>query len=182
MAACLRPAVSGAPRNALRKVIALHGVGLLAGALVMGLVLAVIGSALGSVGLRSVATVVVGLSVVVAVLQVAGLRVPQSPWQVPDYWRRTLDPGVLPIAYGAILGTGIFTAVVVGAFWVFVALTLLFAPSIALLGWIAYAMGRVVGFAVVLQTEPLERIFISAGQRRTLVLATAMFAAIVVAL
>jgi hypothetical protein len=181
MAASLRPAVSGATPRSLRRVTALHGVGLLFGALFMALVLAFLGSAVTAGGLRITLKVLVAGAVLLAFLQVAGVRVPQSPWQVPDYWRRTLDADVLPVAYGAILGLGIFTAVVVGAFWVFVAATLLYPAPIALLAWAAYAVGRTAGFGLVIQTQPLERIFLTAFQRKALIIATAILAAVVVA-
>ena len=60
--------------------------------------------------------------------------IPQSSWQVPEYWRRAVDADVLPVAYGAILGFGVFTAVVVGAFWVFVAVTLIYPAPVAAAG------------------------------------------------
>ena len=46
MAASLRPAVRGATGKHLRGVLALHGAGLIVGALLMALVLALLGSAL----------------------------------------------------------------------------------------------------------------------------------------
>ncbi len=85
------------------------------------------------------------------------------------------------MAYGAILGAGVFTAVVVGAFWVFMAATLLCTAPLALIGWSAYAAGRLIGFWLALQMRrPLERIFLTAFQRRGLIIATTMLAALVV--
>jgi hypothetical protein len=183
MAASLQPAVSGATPRSLRRVTTLHGAGLLAGAIVMSLTLTLAGSLVIAAGLRIILLVPVGAALALAVLQSAGLRIPQSRWQVPDYWRRTLDAGTLPVAYGAILGVGVFTAVVVGAFWVFVAVTLLCTTPVALIGWSAYAAGRMIGFRLALQMQqmqrPLERIFLTAFQRRALIIATTMLAALV---
>jgi hypothetical protein len=180
MAASLRPAVRGATPKALRRVTAMHGTGLLFGALFAALVLLVAGSALSAVGLRPAVEGMVVIALTLAIAQCLGLRVPQSRWQVPEYWRRTFDLDVLPLAYGALLGVGIFTAVVVGAFWVFMATTLLGSPLIAMLGWAAYAFGRGLGFRVVLQIEPLERIFLNARQRHLLIVTTALLACLVV--
>lgn len=181
MAASLQPAVSGATPRSIRRVTALHGGGLFAGAAVMSLALALTGSLLTAAGLRFVLFIPVGAALALAVLQSAGLGIPQSRWQVPEYWRRTLDAGMLPVAYGVILGGGVFTAVVVGAFWVFVAVTLLCAAPLALIGWSAYAAGRLIGFRLALQRRrPLERIFLTAFQRKVLIIATTMLAAMVV--
>jgi hypothetical protein len=147
----------------------------------MSLALALAGSLVTAAGLRFVLWVPVGVALALAVLQSAGLGIPQSSWQVPEYWRRTLDAGTLPVAYGAILGAGVFTAVVVGAFWVFMAVTLLCTAPLALIGWSAYAAGRLIGFRLALQMHrPLERIFLTAFQRRGLIIATTMLAALVV--
>ncbi len=179
MAASLRPAVSGASARHLRRVTSLHGAGLIVGAIVMSLVLALLGSFVIAVGSRSILLVRVGVAIALAVLQSAGFGLPQSRWQVPEYWRRTLDAGTLPVAYGAILGLGVFTAVVVGAFWVFVAITLRYPAPLALIGWSSYALGRMTGFRLALQVQPLERMFLTASQRRVLIISTTILAAIV---
>jgi hypothetical protein len=180
MASSLQPAVSGATPKSLRRVTARHGGGLLAGAVVMSLMLALVGSLAIAAGLRSIFVLLVSIALALAVLQSFGLRIPQSRWQVPEYWRRTLDAGTLPVAYGAILGFGVFTAVVVGAFWVFVAATLLYTAPVALIGWTAYAFGRMIGFRLALQVQPLERILLTAFQRRAVIIATTMLATLVV--
>ena len=182
MAAALRPgspAVSGAAQRSLRRVTVLHGVGLLAGAVIMSLTLALLGSLATAAGLHSVLLIPVGIALALAVLQSIGVRIPESSWQVPEYWRRMLDAGTLPVAYGAILGLGIFTAVVAGAFWVFVALTLRYPAVVALAGWSAYAFGRLAGFRLALQIRrPLEQIFLTPLQRRAVIIATTMLAAL----
>jgi hypothetical protein len=108
------------------------------------------------------------------------MPLPQSRWQVPEYWRRMLDADVLPVAYGAILGFGAFTSVVVGAFWVFLAATTLHTASVALIGWLAYAAGRISGFFFGLRHQPVERIFLTAHRRRALVIATTALAIVAV--
>lgn len=179
MAASLRPAVRGATGKHLRGVLALHGAGLIVGALLMALVLALLGSALTATRLMWIPIVLAGTALALAALQIAGFGLPQSRWQVPEYWRRTLDAGMLPVAYGAILGLGIFTAVTVAAFWVFLVITLRFPAPVALAGWAAYAIGRLIGFGLALQVRPLERIFLTHVQEKVLVIATAIFAALV---
>jgi hypothetical protein len=183
MAAALRPgpaAVSGPGQHPVRRVTLLHGTGLVCGALVMGLLLALVRAAVVGAGLRSLLVVPAGVALVLAVAQCAGLPAPQSSWQVPEYWRRAVDAGILPVAYGAILGFGVFTAVVVAAFWVFAAATLLFPAPVALLGWLAYASGRVAGFSVALRLRELERVLLTTRERAGLVVGSTLLAALVV--
>lgn len=180
MAGSLRPAVSGATQKSSRRVVATHGAGLLAGALFMALALAFVGSVLSSAGMRLGLVIILAITVVLALGQNGGVALPQSSWQVPEYWRRTLDPDVLPVAYGAILGFGIFTAVVVGAFWVFVAATLLQSLPLALAGWLAYASGRIVSFRFAIQAGPPERMFITRRQRKLIIAATTVVAMLAV--
>ncbi|HEY2578713.1 MAG TPA: hypothetical protein VGI74_20610 [Streptosporangiaceae bacterium] len=183
MAAALRPgspAVSGERPNPARRVIALHGAGLLAGAGIMGLLLVLVRALMVGAGLRFALIVPAGLALAIALLQCAGLPVPQSSWQVPEYWRRAIDADILPVAYGAILGFGVFTAVVVGAFWVFLAATFLYPAPVALAGWLAYACGRAAGFCLALPVRRLERVFLTARKRRGLILSTTLLAALVV--
>lgn len=183
MAAALRPAsptVSGAAARSAHRVTVLHATGLACGALLMGLLLALARALMIGAGLRPLLVIPAGLALLVAVLQWAGVPVPQSSWQVPEYWRRSIDAGLLPVAYGAILGFGVFTAVVVGAFWVFVAASFLFSPPVVLTGWLAYACGRAAGFSFALRLRQLERIFLSARTRMGLVIGSTMIAALVV--
>jgi hypothetical protein len=183
MVAALRPgqpAVSGACPTSVHRVTVRHAAGLLSGALVMGLLLALLRALVLGAGLQALLVVPVGIALVLALLQCAGLPVPQSSWQVPEYWRRAVDAGILPVAYGAILGLGVFTAVVVGAFWVFVAVTLLCPAPLALAGWLAYACGRIAGFSLALRLPRLERILLSAGKRTGLIVGSTLIAALVV--
>lgn len=180
MAMSLRPAVRGANSRSVRRVEWLHSSGLAAGAITMGLILSLVRAASLAVGMRAVLLVPAAIALAFAAMQIAGMSVPQRRWQVPEYWRRTLDAGVLPVAYGAILGFGIFTAVVVGAFWVFVAATLLYPAPIALLAWLAYALGRALGFCLTLREPQLERILLSSKQHKLLIVATTLLGALVV--
>jgi hypothetical protein len=183
MAAALRPgspAVSGAAPKSVHRVMVLHGAGLVSGALVMGLLLAFARALMVGAGLRSALVVPAGIALALAWLQCLGLPIPQSSWQVPEYWRRGIDPGILPVAYGAILGFGVFTAVVVGAFWVFVAATFLYPAPVALAGWLAYACGRTAGFCFALQMRELEQILLTARKRRGLIVSVTLIAALVV--
>lgn len=179
MAMSLRPAVSGATRRSIQRVTLLHSAGLAMGAILMALVMSLVRSAALAAGLSAGLAIPAGVALAIAVLQSLGMTLPQRRWQVPEYWRRTIDAGVLPVAYGAILGFGVFTAVVVGAFWVFVAATLLFTLPTALLGWLAYALGRAIGFRLSVQEARLDRIVLTPTHRRLLVLATTGLAAIV---
>lgn len=183
MAAALRPAsptVSGAAARSIHRVTLLHASGLVSGALIMGLLLALARALMIGAGLRPLLVIPVGIALVAAVLQCAGVPVPQSSWQVPEYWRRSIDAGILPVAYGVILGFGVFTAVVVGAFWVFAAASFLYPPPAALAGWLAYACGRTAGFGFALRLRQLERIFLSARARMGLIAGSTLIAALVV--
>jgi hypothetical protein len=176
MASSLWPAVGGATRGFTRRATTLHGVGLFAGAVIMSLALALAGAFVGVMGLRNLLLLLVYVALALAVLQSVGVPLPQSRWQVPEYWRRMLDADVLPVAYGAILGFGAFTSVVVGAFWVFLAATTLHTALVALIGWLAYAAGRISGFCFGLRHQPVERIFLTRHQRQALVIATTALA------
>jgi hypothetical protein len=183
MAAALRPgpaAVSGAGPKSVRRVTALHGAGLLSGALIMALLLSLARALVVGAGLRSLLIIPAGIALILAFLQCAGFRIPQSSWQVPEYWRRGLDADILPVAYGAVLGFGVFTSVVVGAFWVFVAATFLYSVPVALLGWLAYACARIAGFCFALQVPQLERILLTPGKRRGLIAIATLIATLVV--
>lgn len=145
MLGALGPAVRGVALP--RQTVAISfGAATLAGSLLAGTVLATVGAVLAAAGL-GVLTVsaLVGTSVL-AFAQVVGQRPVQSRWQVPERWRRQLDVDVLAVFYGFILGFGVFTAVVVSAFWVFAAATLLVPLPVALAGWAMYGLVRVGGF------------------------------------
>jgi hypothetical protein len=183
MAAALRPgpaAVSGTSPGSASRVTALHGAGLLAGALIMALLLSFARALLLGAGLRALLVIPAGSALMLAFMQCAGLPVPQSSWQVPEYWRRGMDPGILPVAYGAILGFGVFTSVVTAAFWVFAASTVLYPVPLALAGWVTYAGARTAGFWFALQVRQLDRILLTARSRRGLLVSATLIATLVV--
>lgn len=180
MAASLTPAVSGAKLRPFRRLTILHGAGLIIGASIMGLILTLLGSILIATGFRPLLIAPLAVALALTALQSMGVGIPQSRWQVPEYWRRALDANIVPVLYGVILGFGVFTSVVVGAFWVFVALTLRYAGPVALLGWCCYAAGRIIGFRFALRVQPVERMFLTSMQRKMLVIATTVVAALVV--
>lgn len=124
----------------------LHLVGLLVGATLTAATLVVIGQATPSSARHIVGEVCLGAASLATVSQLAGRRPPQSHWQVPSVWRQTVDPTILPLAYGFLLGMGVWTAVVVSAFWAFLAATPLMSPWVALVGWLIYAAARGAGF------------------------------------
>ena len=145
MVGALGHAVRAADRRLARTVVVAHVGGLLAGSLLMGGALAIIGAAAGGSS-WTVAPAVVAF--VLALGQALGRRPVQSRWQVPEAWRRGMDLGFLAGLYGLLLGIGVLTAVVVSAFWVFFALSIAVPPTIALGGWLAYAAARGIGFVV----------------------------------
>lgn len=124
----------------------LHLVGLFCGAMVSSAALIFIGKATASTGRQLICEACLILASAAIISQLGGRRAAQSHWQVPSVWRQTVDPTVLPLAYGALLGMGIWTAVVVSAFWAFVAATPLESPWVAVAGWGIYAAARGVGF------------------------------------
>jgi hypothetical protein len=183
MAAALRPGpagVSGAGPTSVSRVTALHGAGLLVGAVIMTLLLSFVRALLVGGGLRSLLIIPAAIALVLAFMQCVGLPIPQSSWQVPEYWRRGMDTDLLPVAYGVILGFGVFTSVVVGAFWVFVAGTILYPVPLALTGWLAYACARAAGFCFAVQIPQLERILLNARKRRGLIAIATLVATVVV--
>jgi hypothetical protein len=70
----------------------------------------------------------------------------QSRWQVPEWWRRGLHLEIAALLYGLVLGTGFATAIVLSAFWVFVALSTIAQTPLVLLAWAIYGGARAVGF------------------------------------
>jgi hypothetical protein len=72
--------------------------------------------------------------------------------------------------YGAILGNGMTTAVVVSAFWLFVFLSTVLSIWPVVLGWIAYALTRTAGVVVVRRWSLVERGL--SGRSRTLMAAS----------
>lgn len=144
MVGSMGPAVSGVRRG--NRVAAIHLAALLVGALDTALVLALLGAVLRAARLGSLPIALVAIAVVLGILQVGGVPPIQSRWQVPEQWRRLMDVEVFAALYGLLLGVGGLTAVVVSAFWIFAALSLVADPRFVVLGWVCYAMVRGTGF------------------------------------
>ncbi len=134
-------AMGSAGRRATRvqsKVCAWHYAGLLAGSMTMASIVA----AAAAVTPQSTALYLGAACVPLALLEAVGARPPQSRWQVPEYWRRSMDPDISAAAYGFILGFGVFTAVMTLGFWAFLLLALT-QPALAIFAaWACYVVGR----------------------------------------
>lgn len=142
MALTIGPAGRGADR---RRDLALHGLGLLAGTLLMALLLTAVG-----IGLRAVdadAELWIGgalalLAVVWLLVVVSGRRVPwgRSRWQVPSHWRHTYPPGFTAAAYGFLLGLAAPTDALTPAFWALAGATVALADlPLAITAWLTLA-------------------------------------------
>lgn len=81
-----------------------------------------------------------------SVLQLIGFRPVQSGWQVPEAWRQSVEPELLPAFYGILLGLGFLNAVVMSGYWVLVLASLIAPAGAVVLGWVGYAIVRAVGF------------------------------------
>lgn len=175
MVGSLGPVVHGAGRQ-FRRIAVLHTLGLMCGALLMCGGLVLLGEGIRELASKPLEFAVVAVPLALSGAQtVLGMRPFQSQWQVPENWRRLLDFDMLALAYGFLLGLGLFTAVVVSAFWVFVALTLLVAPQLALVGWVVYAAVRGAGLWFLGRRAMGNWRFLTPGGRRMLVTgATAM--------
>lgn len=119
----------------------------LAGSMAVALTVWLVGLALrtSTFGRNLAIVAVISALGLIAVQLVTGHTV-QSSWQVPQEWRYKVDIEILAAAYGFLLGTGVLTAVVLSAFWVFVAITLMVSLPIAVAGWSLYAAVRSAGF------------------------------------
>ena len=171
MAGALGSAVRGS--KLLNPVTLGHASGLFVGSLVMALGVSLTGNVVSALGLRPVAELLVVVACAIALLQVAGGRPLQSSWQVPESWRRSIDPTLLATFYGFLLGFGVLTAVVASAFWVFVTLSLVVSPVIVIAGWTAYAIARVIGFVAMARASNFEMMLATLNRNSIVRLATA---------
>ena len=167
MAGALGPVGYGA-RGSMRRTIAVHTTGLTIGAAISALILINIGNLLRAIWLY-LPLVVVLASASLMLVQMLGLKVFQSKWQVPEVWRRALDMDLLALSYGLILGLGVFTSIVTSAFWVFVGLSLVVTPLSALVGWCVYAIARGAGVAWMIMRSDRRDRPLSRGELRLLV-------------
>lgn len=179
MVGSLGPAGSGAVRS-LRTTALWHLSGLLIGALSVGAALAVLGAALERSPLASLRVLAVVAALALVAFQLIRGRVVQSRRQVPDHWRGRMDTEILAWLYGVLLGVGFATSVVVSAFWVFFALTLLVPVHLALLAWGGYAITRGFGFWGVSALRGIDGVFLGRRHRRGLVISTSVLAGVAV--
>lgn len=145
MAGALGPAGSGAASSRTR-ISLIYTTGLVLGSAVLALCLATLGQVLEVLGTGRAVSVVIAIASVLVLLQLLGLRPLQSRWQVPEEWRRLMSMDLLAAFYGFLLGLGLFTAVVLSAFWMLIGLSLLAHPIAVLISWEVYALIRGLGF------------------------------------
>jgi sulfite exporter TauE/SafE len=154
MAGTILPIVYGKSGNTLREkhyiIIWLHVLGSLTGAAVVGSLLGAFGAVFpwDIIPIQREALSVFGislLSLLYAVHEVGLYRMPtpQSYWQVPQIWSRSMPTRVMASFYGLGLGVGLLTAIPVGTFYV-ITLGAIFTAS-PVLGAIilsAFGLGR----------------------------------------
>jgi hypothetical protein len=126
----------------------IYTLGLSAGALVVALVLVTAGVAMRAARVELVGEALLFIALATVLFQAFSGKVIAVGWQVPEYWRRTLDMEALAAAYGIILGLGVFTRVSLSAFWVFVVLTFFVQPWAGVVAWTVFALVRGIGFGV----------------------------------
>lgn len=131
-------------RSRQRQIVAqvLFGVSAIVAAAGLGLVLGLVG---GAVGAERAVLVAAGLALVAAAREVGLVRfsVPQSRRQVPERWRFELPLPVWASGYGAGLGVGFFTFQPVSTYWVACAGALALAsPVPSALCFSLYGAGR----------------------------------------
>lgn len=134
------------PRHPVRNVLAYYGAGLLAGSSVLALTLLLLNAFLAREPepqfLLSVMAAVAGAWAVRA-MGLPGLWYPRRRWQVPEHWRFVLPLEVTAVGYGALLGTGVLTDVVMPSFWMaFVLSALVASPAAVIVAWMTYALAR----------------------------------------
>lgn len=169
MVGALGPAGRGA-ESGMSRTIAIHGFAIVLGATLMGLVVATVGSFVQGSPLASVLSAALVACLMLVALQAIDLRTPpQSRWQVPEPWRRLLDMEVLAGFYGFVLGFGVFTAVVLSAFWVFVTLTLAAAPGVAVAAWASYGLARTLSFGIAITANRGKPPFLSSRARQSMI-------------
>ncbi len=146
MAWTIGPAGSGVERN---RNLRLHCMCLLLGASTSAAIFILVGAGFRAAvpnppTLTWVAVALVFLGWSLRSLGLRGLPYPRSRWQVPEHWRASLPLPFTLAGYGYILGTGVFTDVVLPAFWMLVTLTVLSTASAVIpIAWLAYAGARI---------------------------------------
>jgi cytochrome c biogenesis protein CcdA len=138
------------PRARQNAVLWIHTGGYLAGSVIIGSLLGLLGFLLPWHRLPVVPNVgllvpIGTISLVYAAHELGLIKVPtpQSRWQVPQRWRTQLHPKVTALSYGLGLGSGFATAIPVTTFYVVVAWTLIVGnPLLGALGLAAFGLGR----------------------------------------
>ena len=150
-------AVREAPTSYRRRILALHGLGLGLGALVVGLVLVLVNAALSQAGGGTAvryALVALGVGWAISALGAPGLPFPRRRWQVPEQWRFTMPLEAMLVSYGVLLGVGFLTDVVLPAFWMFVLVCgFLASPAVIVPAWLLYAGTRFVALVLWLRSS-----------------------------
>ena len=141
-------AVRDAGARERRRALTLHLAGLVTGALVVGLTLALVAAAVRPAGLAEspvlrTGLVLLGVGWAVSAFGRRGLPFPRRRWQVPERWRFMMPFETTVLFYGALLGVGFLTDVVFPVFWMFVLLCVFFgSPGLVAAAWLLYALAR----------------------------------------
>lgn len=139
---------SAVSRARISRLLFVHAVGLLLGAVTMALVLSLLGAVLRPLIDETAEPLAIVASVVLAGWAVRsvdrrGLPYPQRSWQVPEQWRYTVPPTMTLGIYGYMLGLGWLTYMVLPIYWVlFLGTLAVTSLPIALIAWSAFAAGR----------------------------------------
>lgn len=188
----IAPAVSGDQR---RRVVAIHSLALVAGALTTGLALILVASAVAVLDLgsppwlRAVAAGVLLAWALRAVTQ-RGLAYPRSHWQVPESWRARLPLKATAAGYGYLLGLGPLTDVILPAYWLLVGISAAAVLSVpwALAAWVGYGATRAAatlagirGFASTCNVDGTPASGVRLGHERAIVLTLTVLLFITVA-
>lgn len=154
MAWTMGPAVSRVRR---RRLLRMHCLSLVLGATTAAAVFVLTGALAqraDATGSRAVAAgaAVIAVGWAMRALGLPGIPYPRSHWQVPEHWRTGMPAYFTLSAYGYLLGLGFLTDVVMPAYWVLVAITVVSGNTAAIaLGWFTYVATR--AFATARATE-----------------------------
>ncbi len=137
---------AGSPTPERVKQLALYGLGLTMGAVLMGSVL--VGM---NVGLRTLIPaarlpiaglgVLIGLAYIILPLAGVSLRVPTSQWVVPRSWGHQ-GSALFALKFGVVLGMGFLTIVPFAGYYLLVIVLLLVPPELPLWGMLTFAGAR----------------------------------------
>lgn len=130
----------------------LYACAMLAGGALTGLVVGYSGQMAGMEALGGLRSPLLLLGMALLYLLLSGRELgvwrfpmPQPRWQVPRHWQVALGRPMAVLAYGAILGSGVFTAISSGSFYPLLMWpAVLGSPAIGLAGFAAFAIGRTI--------------------------------------